>query len=102
MKDLEILLGGSEGSDGRSTRFMVIGKIISGKILYRKRELNILRNIWSIEIAPMIRELGANMYSIYFANEILMASAMEEGPWSLMRHCMVLKEREEGAVATEV
>ena len=62
MEDLEILI---EGSDRGSTRFMVIREIISSKILYRKGVLNILRNIWTIEVALMIREVGANMYSLF-------------------------------------
>ena len=62
MEDLEILI---EGSDRGSTRFMVIREIISSKILYRKGVLNILRNIWTIEVALMITKVGANMYSLF-------------------------------------
>ena len=101
MEEMEIVLEGNGEGDGCS-RFMVIGKIIAGKILYRRGVLNILRNIWALEVAPMIREVGENMYSICFVNEIQMKRAIDEGPWSIMGHCLVLKEWEEGAVLREI
>ena len=58
MEEMEILLEEGETNEGNYERFMVIGKIISGKILYKKGVMNILRNIWPIEVAPMIREVG--------------------------------------------
>ena len=58
MEDMEIVLDRGDNNEGSFTRFMLIGKIVSGKMLYRKRVINILRNIWSIEVAQMIREVG--------------------------------------------
>ena len=58
MEEMEILLEEGDTNEGNYERFMVIGKIISGKILYRKGVMNILRNIWPIEVALMIREVG--------------------------------------------
>ena len=36
MEEMEILLEGRDTNEGNYERFMLIGKIISGKILYRK------------------------------------------------------------------
>ena len=51
-------------NEGFSSRFMLIGKVIARKILYRKIVLNILRNIWSIEVAFMIKEVEENIYIV--------------------------------------
>ena len=64
MEELEILLEEEDNNEGYCKRFMFIGKIISGKILYRKGVMNILKNIWLIEMAPMIREVGG-IYIVY-------------------------------------
>ena len=42
------------------------------------------------------------MYSICFVNKVLMRRAMEESPWLIMGHCMVLKEWGQGVVVKEV
>ena len=84
MEDMEILLEENIRVEENRSRNMLIGKIIEGKVLYRRGVLSILRNIWPIEVAPLIREVGENVYSISFKNENLMRRALEESPWSIM------------------
>ena len=57
-----------------------------------------MHNIWSIDVAFMIREAGVNTYSTSFVNKVLMRRAMEKSLWLIMGHCMVLKEWKKRAI----
>ena len=81
---------------------MLIGKIISSKQLYKRGVLNILHNIWSIDVDLMIREAGVNTYSTSFVNKVLKRRAMEESLLLIMGHYVVLKECKKGAIVKVV
>ncbi|OMO67492.1 reverse transcriptase [Corchorus capsularis] len=63
------------------TRFMVVGKIIANRVLNRRGVVSILRGIWSEEVAPCIREIKENMYSISFKSEKEVEKVLMDGPW---------------------
>ncbi|XVE66002.1 hypothetical protein DITRI_Ditri08aG0046500 [Diplodiscus trichospermus] len=86
MKDLVIQLENRDEKSLVLSRFMAIRKVISKKILNRIGVLKILKGIWSIEMAPCIREVGRNLYTISFRSEECLRRAIEKGP-SLIMGC---------------
>ena len=64
--------------------------------------MSILKGLWSMEVVSLIREIGDNMYSFSFKMKCLMKKALEEGPWSIMGHCMVLKKWKEDTIVKEL
>ncbi|XVE72136.1 hypothetical protein DITRI_Ditri11bG0014400 [Diplodiscus trichospermus] len=92
MEDLEIKL--EEGNE-RSlvfSRFLTIEKFISNWVLNRKGVLTILREIWSLELAPCNYEVRVDKFEISFKSEEIMRRATEEGPCSIMGSCCILKK----------
>ncbi|OMO59995.1 hypothetical protein CCACVL1_24480 [Corchorus capsularis] len=65
-------------------------------MLSRKGVMGVLRSMWSEVIVPEIRELVVNTYSLRFASDVQKKKALEEGPWSIMGTCLVLKEWKQG------
>ena len=51
------------------SRFMVIEKIISKRILNRKGVMAIIRGMWPVEMVPWIFEVGINVYGVSFRSE---------------------------------
>ncbi|OMO70992.1 reverse transcriptase [Corchorus capsularis] len=68
---------GSENGSGLS-KFVVIGRIIADRVLNRKGVKAILRNIWPETVAPCIREIGDNKYSISFKKQDAMERAIAD------------------------
>ncbi|XWS44553.1 hypothetical protein CRYUN_Cryun15aG0056100 [Craigia yunnanensis] len=64
--------------------------------------MNILRGIWSMEVAPWIYDVGVNQYGIFFKTEEIMERMLEEGPWSIMGNCLTLMKRLEGVSTEEI
>ena len=71
---------------------MGIDKIVSKKVLNRTGVMAILRGMWPIEMASCISEVGVNVYGISFKFESFLSRATEEGPWSVMRCCFIVKK----------
>lgn len=70
----------------------LIGKILADRLLFKRGVIGVLRSMWSEEVVSDIRELAANTYSISFNSEAQRRRALEEGPWSIMGTCLVLRE----------
>ncbi|OMO58738.1 hypothetical protein COLO4_34402 [Corchorus olitorius] len=47
--------------------------------------------MWTEVDAPIIGDVGLNIYSIAFSSEAIMRKALEDSPWSIMGHCLNLK-----------
>ncbi|XWS60929.1 hypothetical protein CRYUN_Cryun07bG0080900 [Craigia yunnanensis] len=93
---MEILLE-SVGTEGlKNVKYMVVGKIITEKILNMRGVLSILRGLWSEEMVFNIRVMGMNRYSIAFRSKVLVQRAMEEGPWSVIGYTLILERWSEG------
>ncbi|XVE92088.1 hypothetical protein REPUB_Repub01dG0067200 [Reevesia pubescens] len=72
MEDLGIQLEEWDEQSLALSRHMAIGKLVTEKVLNRRGVRNILRNIWSVEVAPRISDLGENRYGISFRLEELL------------------------------
>ncbi|OMO50761.1 Zinc finger, CCHC-type [Corchorus capsularis] len=90
--EIELVAAGVEVSE--ATQFALLGKIVVGRDLNRKGVINVLRSIWNARDLVDVRELGNNIYGISFANEKGMEFAMENGPWSVFGHSLVLRRWE--------
>ena len=81
---------------------MGIGKIVSKKVLNHTGVMVILRGMWLIEMAPCISEVGVNVYGISFRSESFLRRAVEEGPWSIMGCCFIVKKWLRGDLVKKV
>ncbi|OMO55729.1 hypothetical protein CCACVL1_27054 [Corchorus capsularis] len=91
--EIELVAAGVEVSE--ATQFALLGKIVIDRDLNRKGVINVLRSIWNAKDLVDVRELGNNIYGISFANEKGMEFAMENGPWSVLGHSLVLRRWED-------
>ncbi|OMO75791.1 hypothetical protein CCACVL1_16038 [Corchorus capsularis] len=74
------------------TKFALLGKIVVDRNLNRRGVINVLRSIWSPKDLLDVRDLGGNLYGLSFATAKSLVFAMENGPWSVLGHCLILKK----------
>ncbi|OMO80574.1 hypothetical protein COLO4_24033 [Corchorus olitorius] len=98
--EIELVAAGEEV--GVATRFALLGKIVVNRDLNRKGVINVLRSIWNARDLVDVRDLGNNVYGISFANEKGMMFALENGPWSVLGHSLVLRRWEVSQTIREV
>ncbi|OMP04194.1 hypothetical protein COLO4_09864 [Corchorus olitorius] len=84
------------------TRFMVAAKIWADRTLNRWGVVRILRGIWPEEVAPCIREVGMNLFSISFRSEKKVEKALSEGPWTVMGYNVILKRWKQEVITAKL
>ncbi|OMO69579.1 hypothetical protein COLO4_29010 [Corchorus olitorius] len=75
--DMEVNNEGNRSEDG----WMAVGCLIAERSVNRGAITMILRNLWPEAEAPIIGEIGQNLFSITFSSAKLFYDAVVENPW---------------------
>ncbi|OMP03342.1 hypothetical protein CCACVL1_02473 [Corchorus capsularis] len=71
---------------------MAVECLIAERSVNRGAVTMILRNLWPEAEAPIIGEIGQNLFSVTFSSAKLLYDALVENPWAVMGFCFNLKE----------
>ncbi|OMO78284.1 hypothetical protein CCACVL1_14522 [Corchorus capsularis] len=88
---MEIPLDLAGDDEVEATQFALIGKIVVDRQLNRRGIMNVLRAIWSPRVLHGVTEVSQNLYGFYFVDRKSMEMALNQGPWLVMGHCLMLK-----------
>ncbi|OMO55831.1 hypothetical protein COLO4_35857 [Corchorus olitorius] len=72
-------------------RYALIRKIVADRALNWRGVLNVLRSIWGTKDLEDVRELGKNLYGLSFRIKKGTDFALNNGPWSIIGHHLILK-----------
>ncbi|OMP11584.1 hypothetical protein CCACVL1_00422 [Corchorus capsularis] len=85
-----------------ATKFGLIGKIVSDRVLNKKGVTNSLKSIWSEKVLLKVCDLGPNLYGFAFADRKSMDYALFNGPWTVMGHCLCLRRWDSALAVNEI
>ncbi|OMP12130.1 reverse transcriptase [Corchorus capsularis] len=91
---IEIVLEVAREEVSRAIRYALIGKIVADRALNRKGVFNVIRSIWGSRDLEDVRELGKNLYGFSFKTRKGLEFALNNGPWAIIGHHLILQRWE--------
>ncbi|KAK5842951.1 hypothetical protein PVK06_005374 [Gossypium arboreum] len=94
MDELKIKLEVSKGDLEKATQFTLTGKIHASKVFNKRGVQGVKQSMWSSKHLMEVRDLGDNRYGLSFSKQGVMEATIENGPWTVMRYCLILQKWE--------
>ncbi|KAF7127011.1 hypothetical protein RHSIM_Rhsim11G0149500 [Rhododendron simsii] len=99
---ITINLDPSFDDSSHKSRFTLVGKILTPKILNKKGVSNVIAKAWRTAEEVSVSAWGDNIYGFSFKSEDDVCKILSLGPWSIMGSLMVLRKWEASKTLAEI